>query len=513
MQVNESVNVSNFFMVGNQTGKGSRTSADKSEQTDFASFLKSSTDSSGKNNTDVKQQSDVKAVSSKDTSLKNTSSKETSVKDKTVEKSAEDVRQENVKEENVQNTDLEVEKEPLYDEIIATEQIETTEILENVVEESDTDLSLEELDALLETIGNILQQVMEHFDLAVEDLSKKLDEFGMEAEDLLSEDGLKSFFLSMNSADVSDLLVDEGLNQDWNQFFDDLKEEIVQDGVSLEDLSDYAKGQNEKNLLDYMPHVDSHMEENLVKTGVAKQPDGGQDVDMDMDIPIDLKEPSVTVSNENPIRKDGQDTSDSEMSGKQDTYTFKEEVHNTEKNSVTDKRDLHFEHPVLQAVEQALDNVQDVSFVEEVPVSGKEVIDQIVEQVKLNMNQDTTSLEMQLYPEHLGKIQINVVSKDGVLTARIMAETEAAKQAIEGGLTSLKESMEQQNLKVDAIEVMVSTTGFESNNEEQSLYERKQSSNSGKKSGLSELQEDEDEKEAAELEKMKYAGSSVSYTA
>lgn len=503
MQVKESVNVSNFFMVGNQTGKGSRKATDKSEQTDFASFLTASTDSSGKKDADVKQQPDVKGVSSK----------ETSIKDKPIVKNTEDGKEADVKETDVPNTDLEEEKEPFTDETITTTLLEPTVITENVVEESDMDLSLEESDALLETIGNILQQVTEQFDITVDDLSKKLDELGMEAEDLLSEDGLKTIFLSMNSAEVSDLIVNEDLNQGLNQFLSDVKDEITQDDMSLEDLSAYVEEQDIGDLFDYVPHEESPKTEIFVRVNTAKEPQpGGQSVDVD--IPAEDEEPPVTVSNESPVFKDGQSTSDSEMGGKQDTYTpFKAEAHSMEEHSTADKKELNFEHPVLQAVEQAFDNVQDVSFTEEVPVSGKEVIDQIVEQVKINMNQDTTSIEMQLYPEHLGKIQINVVSKDGVMTARIVAETEAAKQAIEGGLTSLKESMDQQNLKVDAIEVMVSTTGFENSNEEQNSYEQKQSSRSGKKPDLSDLPEEEEEQEAAELEKMKYAGSSVSYTA
>lgn len=485
MQVNESVNASNFLAVGNQAGNSNRPNSEKSEQTDFASFLISSADASGKTSAGVKPQPDVKK----------TCFKENSVKDKTLDKNVSDLKEDALKK------DLEAVKEPLHDDTVTTEHAKASE---DVVEENGQELSSEETDALLEAAGTILQQVMEQFGLTAEELNQKLNEFGMETADLLSEDGLKNFFLSMKSAEVSDLIVDEGLNQEWNQFFDGVNEGMEQNGMNWDDLSAYAKEQETDNVLDYVSRIISRTAEDFVKKDAMNQPDG-------MEMPADPDEPIITVSDENPI-KNQQNAPDSKMDENRDAHTSKEE-HSTEDTSMEGKKNSHFENPVLQAVEQALDSVQDISFADEIPVSGKEVIDQIVEQVRVKMNQDTTSLEMQLYPEHLGKIQINVVSKDGVMTARIVAETEAAKQAIEGGLTSLKESMEQQNLKVDAIEVMVSTTGFESGNEEQNSYEQQQSSRSGKKLDLSELQEDEDGKEAAELEKMKYAGSSVSYTA
>lgn len=46
------------------------------------------------------------------------------------------------------------------------------------------------------------------------------------------------------------------------------------------------------------------------------------------------------------------------------------------------------------------------------------------------------------------------------MQAQIIAETEAAKAAVESGLAVLKEAFENQDLKVDAIEVMVGTPDY-----------------------------------------------------
>ena len=168
-------------------------------------------------------------------------------------------------------------------------------------------------------------------------------------------------------------------------------------------------------------------------------------------------------------------------------------------------------NPILQNIQDALNKVTSTEHTDNVN-KPQPVVEQIVEQVRVHMNQDATSMELQLYPEHLGKIQIHVVSKDGVMTARIAAETEQAKQAIENGLANLKEAFEQQDLKVEAVEVMVSTAGFEKGQDQQETPEQKRTGGKTGKLVYSDTEEEELE-EQAETERMRMTGSSVSYTA
>jgi flagellar hook-length control protein FliK len=314
---------------------------------------------------------------------------------------------------------------------------------------------------------------------------------------------MKDLFLSVNDAEVSDLLVNEDLNVEWNQFEEQMNSLLAEADFPVEQLQNAAESMDVVSVVDAGVAV-AEEEEDFSDENVIYNQDEGQPV---------LNDVIVSVEDERP--KTDAYTEQGKESFEEQTFTdnSKETSKAADSKNSGNARTEGFENPILQAVENAVDNIGDVQPLEEVPVSGREIINQIVEQIKVNMNQDTTSMEMQLYPEHLGKIQINVVSKDGVMTARIVAETEAAKQAIEGGLANLKESMEHQNLKVDAIEVMVSTAGFERNNDEQAAYEEKNSSRSGRRVKLSDLEDEEDEEETAEIEKMKYAGSSVSYTA
>ena len=52
-----------------------------------------------------------------------------------------------------------------------------------------------------------------------------------------------------------------------------------------------------------------------------------------------------------------------------------------------------------------------------------QIVRQVVEQIQMQTKQSVTSMEMQLYPEHLGKVYVQIVSRDGSITAQITAES------------------------------------------------------------------------------------------
>lgn len=92
--------------------------------------------------------------------------------------------------------------------------------------------------------------------------------------------------------------------------------------------------------------------------------------------------------------------------------------------------------------------------------SMTEIVDQIVNQVKIRVMPETTSMEIALHPEHLGRVNLQVSATGSAVTATLAVETEAARKAIESQLITLKETFEEQGLKVDAVEVTVSDFGL-----------------------------------------------------
>ncbi|RDI47455.1 flagellar hook-length control protein FliK [Falsibacillus pallidus] len=67
-------------------------------------------------------------------------------------------------------------------------------------------------------------------------------------------------------------------------------------------------------------------------------------------------------------------------------------------------------------------------------------------------------LLIKLYPEQLGSLRIELLQKDGVITAKLLASTNAAKDLLEGSLSSLKNAFSQQHIQVDKIDIYTNST-------------------------------------------------------
>lgn len=111
-------------------------------------------------------------------------------------------------------------------------------------------------------------------------------------------------------------------------------------------------------------------------------------------------------------------------------------------------------NPVLENLKQAVEEVLPET-------DAANVVKQVVEQIRVSVKADTSSFEMQLNPEHLGKINLQVAAKNGVVTAQIATENEAVKEALESQITALKESLNNQGIKVEAVEVTIASHEFE----------------------------------------------------
>ena len=155
-------------------------------------------------------------------------------------------------------------------------------------------------------------------------------------------------------------------------------------------------------------------------------------------------------------------------------------------------------------------------------VDAEDVVRQLIDSIKVNVNSQTSEMELQLSPESLGKVNLLVEAKNGIITAQLTTQNEAVKTIIENQLVSLKENFAQQGLKVEAVEVMVESHGFETG---KNLEGRSSGNSSGEErkstrhltleeidARLSE-QESISEEDLLAAEMMRATGGSVDYTA
>jgi flagellar hook-length control protein FliK len=178
------------------------------------------------------------------------------------------------------------------------------------------------------------------------------------------------------------------------------------------------------------------------------------------------------------------------------------------------------------SVNETVAEVADTAESSETPayteIDVQDIIDQIVEQTKVVFDNDSTTIEMQLNPENLGKIFLNISSKEGTVSAQLFAQNEAVRAALETQIATLTENLNQAGVKVDAIEVSVATHEFERNLEQNAKGGEEQGSQEEEKrsrrrslrmDSLDDLSGLMSEEEALAAQIMKDNGNSVDFTA
>lgn len=157
-------------------------------------------------------------------------------------------------------------------------------------------------------------------------------------------------------------------------------------------------------------------------------------------------------------------------------------------------------------------------------IDVQDIMNQITEFAKVNLSPENSSIEMRLNPENLGKVYLHIAAtKEGNITAELAVSSETVKTALEAQIADLRTSLNQQGIKVDAVEVTIASHEFERNLEQNASGEEQQGSQreeSGRTAGrrlfrgeLDELSGLMNEEEALAAQIMKDHGNTMDVTA
>jgi flagellar hook-length control protein FliK len=81
---------------------------------------------------------------------------------------------------------------------------------------------------------------------------------------------------------------------------------------------------------------------------------------------------------------------------------------------------------------------------------------------------------MQLTPEHLGRVDLNVTLKDGEMTVHARVDSPAAQRALENNMNLLREGLERQGLNIEKLEVSIEQREQQSSRELAEQQQREQ---------------------------------------
>lgn len=190
------------------------------------------------------------------------------------------------------------------------------------------------------------------------------------------------------------------------------------------------------------------------------------------------------------------------------------------------QQNTHTEHGENIAAGQAIvetpvaQGTEETAFASQLDTSN--IIRQIVEFAKVSTTNMATTVELQLNPEHLGKVFLELTSKNGMVSAHLTTQNEVAKEALESQLVELRQNLTQAGVKVEAVEVTVGSHEFERNLEqnakqdEQQAEQQEKAAKQTRRINLNDLDElvgvmSEEENLVAQM--MAEQGNSIDYTA
>ncbi len=377
-------------------------------------------------------------------------------------------------------------KPPIGTENAITKMIPDTKL----VSSTDSDDVNSEIEQYVNDFREELQKLL---GISDKEFTELLEKSGLTIMDLLNPANLQELILNQFDVDsVTVALVNEPLAnalQEGLQALSKLKEQIGQltgrspDQITPEMLTTVPKNSGDK-VISAEPTVEDKVNQSSDTDEVLSA-----STDKELTVIVE-KEPSASKNNTGEDSLDPKDRRP-EVSKQAETKTdfvdyFASKINQAEVNGVN------------QTVE---------------PVNVRSIITQIVSQIKLNISETQTSMQMLLNPEHLGHVELLVAHKEGIMTARFTVENHIAKEALESSLNILKQNFEEQGLKVTEVEVSIGnySDGF---TRDEGNGQAAEQSDTNRKSNFRGLDYGEEPEEAVnpQPERTNYNGT-VEYTA
>ena len=319
-------------------------------------------------------------------------------------------------------------------------------------------------DAIAEEGKKLITRIAEELDVSEEDIVNAMQALGITATDLFKPENLIQLISSVGGQEQAvNLITDSDLYtplQDLMEEADGMRSELMNEfGLTEEDFETVVSNMHEE----FSQVTETDVEPKAKKEPLIEINDlrGEKTVEkpVDMEIHKDVKkevsvEKTDVIKDEfKPVENSNNTTKHNDQSGNYDHGSQGTTVFNQFLNGVTDAINGS------NAAEEML------AYTDRAQMEN--IVRQITEKITVSASEDVTKMELQLHPASLGNVNILLTSgKDGII-ARFTAQNEIVKEAVESQMIQLQQKFEAQGIKVNSIEVTVSSHAFEENLQQQ----------------------------------------------
>lgn len=365
----------------------------------------------------------------------------------------------------------------------------------------------------------LVQEIADEMNVTPEEVEEAMAVLGLTAVQLFDVDNLKQLLLAISgNVDELSLLTDEALYSNLQDLLGiveeslvDLQEELGLSDEELDTLLRQMMSGQETNVEESLPELETP-ETNL---------EGMKDYTVSVQRDGETVQMKVTVNDESGNKSVQESVTATQVKETQSDQRAQDK--DTSANNGREGREGHTAQAFLQTTEAPTEtsaSAEPVN-VEYRSIQTEDIMNQIMEYMKVNVKADMKSMEMQLHPASLGTLGIQIVAKDGVMTAHFTTQNEAVRAIVETQLIQLKNQFEEQGIKVDAVEVTVANHAYgqQYSQDGDSAEQEQAKSHKGRRQiNLDRLGEDEEleeleDSERIAVEMMQANGSTVDYTA
>lgn len=352
--------------------------------------------------------------------------------------------------------------------------------------------------AVAEIEEQLIQKIMESFDVTEEELEEAMEVLAISIVDLLQTDNLKELAVYVSGEES---LVSLVTNADMYNAYKEVAAGIEEISATLMDKFSITPEEFQE-IVSQLKEMTLETTQNVVESAdmdlVSDEAlmEAVEQPKVQAELGTEEKQPQVVVEISKTVETSEKQSTESnslvQENGEVQTETVTSQdatsqqqgsFTSTENGEEADTAQKTNESSVVQtntsySTVVTENEVQTVVKTQQTDFDG--IVRQIVEQIKVEIKPDVSSMELQLNPENLGKVNLQVTSKEGAVTAQLFVQNETVKAMIESQLMVLREAMNEQGVKVEAVEVTVETGQFGRSLEQHSEQQKQEAEKQAK---------------------------------
>ena len=386
-------------------------------------------------------------------------------------------------------------------------------------------------EAVTEAAQEVAEAIKEELGLSDEELEAVMETLGLTQMDLLRVENVQAIVMAAaGETDQLSILTDENLYQSLQTLTNvveetvaDVQDQLQVDDAAFEDILKQMEVSAEPEMLE-MPAEENGpviLVESDAKALQQVQPENEADAET-----VEKADVSAQEAQTDEMQQPENQTQELTATKEHAQDGAKQERGSSETKHGAGKESYEGSNQILQGMTRtgtdawSMEAVQNEAEISYQQADMDRIMNQVTDYIKVQTGNELTEMELQLQPETLGTLRIHLTAKEGVVTAQFTAENETVKAVLEAQTVQLKENLNNQGVKVQAVEVTIANQGFNKsfaeNGESAAGYEEP------KKKAVRKIQLTEDlsidemdlsEEDRIAAEMMEANGNTVDYTA